>query len=208
MNKYIGKILIACEYSGIVRDSFAAKGWDAWSCDLLPTEKQGNHFECDVFSIINNGWDMMIAFPPCTYLCASGLHWTVRGLRDPKLTEDALVFVNSLLNANIKHIALENPKGCIGTRIRKGDCLIHPWQFGHPESKATYLWLKNLPNLVPTNICPKPESGRWSNQTPSGQNKLGPSDTRWKDRSRTYEGIAHAMADQWTEYYKSTVPEV
>jgi hypothetical protein len=128
------------------------------------------------------------------------MHWTVRGLRDPKLTEDALDLVRSLLNAPIKHIALENPVGAISTRIRKPDCIIQPWQFGHPESKTTCLWLKNLPVLIPTNILPKPAIGRWSNMTPSGQNKLGPSQTRWAERSKTYQGIALAMASQWSEY--------
>ncbi len=140
---------------------------------------------------------MLIAFPPCTYLAASGMHWTTRGIRDPQLTEDALNFVQMLLNAPVKYIALENPVGCISSRIRKPDQYIHPWQFGHQESKKTCLWLKNLPKLKPTNVVQKPESGVWLNQTPSGQNKLGPSTTRAKQRSLTYTGIAQAMADQW-----------
>jgi hypothetical protein len=126
------------------------------------------------------------------------MHWTVRGLRDPKLTEDALDFVRCLLGADCKHIALENPVGAISTRIRKPDCIIHPYEFGHPESKTTCLWLKNLPPLKPTNICQKPASGRWENQTPSGQSKLGPSKDRWKLRSATYPGIAEAMSLQWS----------
>jgi hypothetical protein len=125
------------------------------------------------------------------------MHWTTRGLRDPKLTEDAVDFVRRLLDAPIEKIALENPIGCISTRIRKPDQIIQPWQFGHPESKATCLWLKNLKKLIPTNVLEKPESGRWQNQTPSGQNKLGPSENRWAERSITYEGIAKAMACQW-----------
>lgn len=194
------RILIACEYSGVVRDAFASHGWDAWSCDLLPTEKpDGQHYQCDVRDILDQAWDMMIAHPPCTYLCSSGMHWTVRGKRDPQLTEDALAFVRLLLNANIPHIALENSVGVISTRIRKPDCVIHPWQFGHPESKTTCLWLKNLPPLQPTSIC-KSATGRWENQTPSGQNKLGPSENRWKERSRTYPGIACAMAEQWSAF--------
>jgi hypothetical protein len=128
------------------------------------------------------------------------MHWTVRGKRDPKLTEDALDFVRSLLGAPCKHIALENPVGAISTRIRKPDCIIHPWQFGHPESKTTCLWLKNLPALVPTNVLQKPASGRWENQCASGQNKLAPSPDRWKERSKTYLGIAAAMAAQWSEF--------
>jgi len=199
------KVLVACEFSGTVRDAFAALGHDAWSCDLLPTESPGNHLQCDVREILNDRWDMMIAFPPCTYLCSSGMHWTVRGKRDPQLTEDALDFVRALLDANIKHIALENPVGCISTRIRKPDCIIHPWEHGHPESKTTCLWLKNLPKLQPTNVLAKPKTGRWENQCANGsQNKLPPSPDRWKLRSKTYQGIANAMASQWNEYASSS----
>jgi hypothetical protein len=127
------------------------------------------------------------------------MHWTVRGLRDPQLTEDALEFVRALLGADVPYIALENPVGAISTRIRKPDCIIHPWQFGHPESKTTCLWLKNLPALTPTNVLQKPASGRWENQCANGsQNKLGPSKDRWKLRSKTYRGIAEAMANQWS----------
>ena len=193
------RALIACEYSGRVRDAFAAKGWDAMSCDLLPSDSPGKHHLGDVRGILNSGWDILVAFPPCTYLCSSGMHWTTRGKRDPKLTEDALEFVRLLLDAPIKRVALENPVGVISTRIRKPDCIIHPWQFGHPESKTTYLWLRNLPPLVPTDVCKKPAGGRWLNQTPSGQNALGPSPDRWKERSKTYPGIAKAMAEQWTK---------
>lgn len=195
-----GRVLVACEYSGAVRDAFSKLGWYAMSCDLLPTDVPGNHHQGDVRDLLAQSWDIIIAFPPCTYLCSSGMHWTVRGLRDPKLTEDALDFARLLLEANCDHIALENPVGVISSRIRKPDCIIHPWQFGHPESKQTCLWLKNLPALVPTNVLPKPESGRWENQTPSGQNKLGPSKDRWKERSKTYQGIADAMASQWSEF--------
>lgn len=194
------RALIACEYSGRVRDAFTALGWDAWSCDLLPTDSPGQHYVGDVRDLLSQKWDIMIAFPPCTYLCSSGMHWTVRGLRDPKLTEDALEFVRALLRANIPYIALENPVGAISSRIRKPDCVIHPWQFGTPESKTTCLWLKNLPPLVPTDICQKPASGRWENQTASGQNKLAPSKDRWKERSKTYPGIAAAMAAQWSAH--------
>lgn len=191
------KVLVACEYSGIVRDAFIARGHDALSCDFLATESIGPHYQGDVRDIIDEGWDLMIAFPPCTYLCSSGMHWTTRGLRDPKLTEDALDFVRFLLDAPINKIALENPIGCISTRIRKPDQIINPWQYGHPESKKTCLWLKNLPPLQPTNILTK--NGKyWDNQTPSGQNRLGPSSDRWKIRSKTYKGIAEAMAEQWT----------
>jgi hypothetical protein len=198
------RVLVACEYSGTVRDAFLALGHDAMSCDLLPTDAPGPHHEGDVAELLTQQWDMLIAFPPCTYLCSSGMHWTTRGLRDPQLTEDALNFVRSLLNANVPHIALENPVGCISTRIRKPDCIIHPWEHGHPESKTTCLWLKNLPKLIPTNILLKPKSGRWENMTPSGQNKLGPSKDRWKERSKTYQGIAKAMASQWSEFVLSS----
>lgn len=196
----IGRMLAACEFSGRVRDAFAALGWDAWSCDLLPSDSPGQHLTGDVRLILNQPWDILVAFPPCTYLCSSGMHWTRRGLRDPKLTEDALDFVRLLMAAPIKHIALENSVGCISTRIRKPDAIIQPWQFGHPESKTTCLWLKNLPALVPTNTLAKPASGYWENQCANGsQNKLAPSPDRWKLRSKTYPGIAQAMAQQWTE---------
>ena len=194
------KVLIACEYSGIVRDCFASLGHDAMSCDLLPTEKPGHHHQGNVLDIISLGWDLMIAHPPCTYLSVSGMHWTVRGLRDPKLTEDALDFMRTLMNAPIKRICIENPVSVISSRIRKSDQVIHPYQFGHDASKSTCLWLKNLPLLRPTQfIEPRMVNGkkRWGNQTDSGQNKLAPSDTRWKERSKTYEGIALAMAQQW-----------
>lgn len=195
------RVLVACEYSGAVRDAFRALGHDAISCDLLPTDVPGPHHTGDVAELLTQQWDMLIAFPPCTYLCSSGMHWTVRGKRDPQLTEDALDFVRSLLGANVKHIALENPVGCISTRIRKPDCIIHPWEHGHPESKTTCLWLKNLPKLTPTNILQKPASGRWENQCANGsQNKLPPSPDRWKLRSKTYQGIANAMASQWSAY--------
>ena len=188
---------MACEYSGRVRDAFIAAGCDALSCDLLPSDTPGPHHQGDVRDLLTEQWDLMVAFPPCTYLCLSGMHWTTRGLRDPQLTEDALAFVQLLLDAPIPHIALENPVGIISKRIRKPDCIIHPWQFGQPEAKRTCLWLKGLPVLQPTNVLDKPASGRWDNQTPSGQNKLAPSKDRWKERSKTYQGIADAMAIQW-----------
>ena len=141
---------------------------------------------------------MMIAHPPCTFLCSSGLHWNKRRPGREEKTKKALEFVRLLLDADIPRIALENPIGCISTRIRKPDQIIQPWQFGHPESKATCLWLKGLPPLQPTNIVPLPFSGRWDNMTPSGQNNLGPSPTRWKERSKTYIGIAEAFALQWS----------
>jgi hypothetical protein len=194
------KVLVACEYSGTVRDVFIAKGHEAVSCDLLPTDKPGPHYQGDVQDIIKDGWDLMIAHPPCTYLSVSGMHWTSRGLRDPQLTEDALSFVRLLLGAPIKRIALENPVSVISSRIRKPDQIINPWQFGHDASKKTCLWLKELPLLKPTQLVePRMVNGkaRWGNQTNSGQNRLGPSEDRWKIRSETYVGIANAMAEQW-----------
>ena len=192
------RILVACEYSGIVRDAFIRGGHTAMSCDLLPTDAPGPHYQGDVLDIITDGWDMMIAHPPCTYLSVSGMHWTTRGLRDPKLTEDALTFVRRLLDAPIDRIALENPVSIISTRIRKPDQIIQPWWFGHDASKKTCLWLKNLPLLQPTDKLPGDNKTRRANQTPSGQNKLGPSADRWKLRSATYQGIADAMVTQWT----------
>jgi len=198
-NTYM-RILVACESSGTVRDAFIAKGHEAVSCDILPSEVGGPHIQGDVLEVIDQDWDMMIAHPPCTYLSSSGMHWTTRGLRDPELTEDALAFVRKLLDADIEKIAVENPVGAISTRIRKPDQYIHPYQFGDDASKKTGLWLKGLPCLIPTNyIEPRMVGGkpRWSNQTDSGQNRLGPSQDRWKQRSKTYQGIALAMANQW-----------
>ena len=250
------RVLVACEYSGVVRDAFLAIGHEAMSCDLLPTEAPGPHYQGDVRHVLRGWmpvqytadcdpdgdgwyrvwntctdscfcpgptqedemeyreidgvlfarpierpfWDLMIAHPPCTYLSVSGMHWTKRGLRDPQLTEDALDFVRLLLNAPIESIALENPVSVISSRIRKPDQIINPWQYGHDASKKTCLWLKNLPPLQPTEIIePRIVNGRkrWGNQCDSGQNKLGPSEDRWKIRSATYPGIANAMANQW-----------
>ena len=194
------RVLIACEYSGTVRDSFLRLGHDAMSCDLLPTEKTGPHYQGNVLDIISLGWNLMIAHPPCTYLSVSGMHWTTRGLRDPQLTEDALDFVRQLLNAPIERIALENPVSIISTRIRPPDQIVQPYEYGHDASKKTCLWLKNLPPLKPTDyIQPRIIEGkkRWSNQTNTGQNRLSPSPDRWKHRSATYSGIASAMAEQW-----------
>lgn len=194
------KVLVACEYSGAVRDAFIARGHEALSCDLLPTDSPGPHYQGDVTDIINDGWDLMVAHPPCTYLSVSGMHWTTRGLRDPKLTEDALDFVKLLLNAPIPRIALENPVSVISSRIRKPDQIVTPYMFGHDASKKTCLWLKNLPPLQATLMVePRIVDGkkRWGNQTDSGQNKLAPSADRWKIRSETYKGIAEAMASQW-----------
>ena len=194
------RVLVACEYSGRVRDAFIAAGHDAMSCDLLPTDAPGPHHQGDVREVMGEGWDLMIAHPPCTYLSVSGMHWTKRGLRDPQLTEDALDFVRLLMNAPIPRIAIENPVSVISSRIRKPDQIIQPWMFGHDASKATCLWLKNLPPLLPTQLVkPRVVDGRrrWGNQTASGQNRLPPTADRWKIRSETYSGIAQAMAQQW-----------
>ncbi len=195
------RVLAACEFSGRVREAFRALGHDAWSCDLLPASDGSLfHFQGDVREVMEQGWDMLIAFPPCTYLCSSGMHWTTRGLRDPQLTEDAVAFVRHLLGCQIPRIALENPIGAISTRIRKPDQIIQPHQFGEDASKSTCLWLRGLPFLKPTaHVAPRIVNGRkrWGNQTDSGQNKLAPSPTRWADRSETYAGIARAMALQW-----------
>jgi hypothetical protein len=195
------KVLVACEYSGRVRDAFIAKGHDAISCDLLPTDVPGPHYQGDVLELIRReSFDLMVAHPPCTYLCSSGLHWNNRVPGRAEKTEEALEFVRALLFCGIPKIVLENPQGCIGTRIRKSDQVIQPWQFGHDASKSTHLWLKGLPPLRPTSIIePRLVDGkkRWANQTDSGQNRLGPSEDRWKIRSETYAGIAEAMASQW-----------
>jgi hypothetical protein len=193
------RVLVGCEFSGVVRSAFRSLGHDAWSCDLLPAEDNSEfHMQCDVHAAISKGpWDLAIFHPPCTYLCSSGLHWNKRVPGREQKTEAALRFVSSLLQSGIPRIALENPVGCVSTRIRPPDQIIQPYQFGHPESKKTCLWLKGLPNLVSTNVLTLPDSGHWDNQTPSGQNNLGPSKDRWAIRSRTYRGIAEAMAKQW-----------
>lgn len=179
------RVLIACEFSGVVRDAFAEKGHDAWSCDILPTESPGKHFQRDVLEILDYGWDLMIAHPPCTHLAVSGARW----FKDKKVEQaKALDFVQQLLNAPIEKIALENPISIISSHIRKPDQIIQPWQFGHGETKATCFWLKNLPKLKPTNIV----DGR-ENRI----HKMPPSSDRWKKRSKTFPGIAKAMAEQW-----------
>lgn len=188
------RILVACEFSGIVRDAFRVRGHDAVSCDLLPSERPGPHRREPVEYSLTEQWDMLIAFPPCTYLAVSGARYFA-GRRPQQMA--ALEFVRALVTAPIPRMALENPVGIISTWWRKPDQIIQPWQFGHPESKKTCLWLRGLPLLRPTKVLTLPESGRWENQTPSGQNKLGPSPDRVRNRSRTYQGIADAMADQW-----------
>lgn len=181
------KVLVACEFSGIVREAFIKQGHDAWSCDLLPAEMPGNHIQDDVLEHLNDGWDLMIAFPPCTHLAVSGARWFKNKQQEQNV---ALYFVFYLLTAPIAHLCIENPIGIISTRWCKPDQIIQPWQFGHGETKATCLWLKNLPLLKPTNIV----EGRLARV-----HREPPSPDRWKNRSRTYQGIADAMAEQWGE---------
>lgn len=203
------RVLVACEFSGAVRRAFADRGHDAWSCDLLPAEDGSQkHIQADVLEVIaSNSYDLMIAHPPCTYLSSSGLHWNKRDPDRARKTEDAIAFVLNLYDAPIRRIAIENPIGCLSTRIRKPDQIIQPHWFGEDASKSTCLWLIGLEPLKPTLHYPgrkvewPPGSGkireRWGNQTDSGQNRLGPSPDRWAERSRTYAGIAEAMAEQW-----------
>lgn len=200
------RVLIACEFSGVVREAFRRRGNVTYSCDLLPADDNSIwHKRMDVLQLIAEStsgyFDLMIAHPPCTYLSVSGLHWNKRRPARAAETERALEFVLRLLEAPIPRIALENPIGIISTRIRRPDQIIQPYQFGHDASKATCLWLKGLPQLQPTcMVQPRMVNGkpRWGNQTDSGQNRLGPSPDRWKLRSVTYSGIAEAMANQWS----------
>ena len=192
------RVLVACEYSGRVRQAFRDRGFDAWSCDLLPSEDESPyHTVGDCLSLLDQGWDLMVAHPPCTYLAVSGLHWNKRDPSRAEKTEEALRFVQALMSAPISKIAVENPVSCISSRIRKPDQIIQPWWFGEDASKKTCLWLKGLPLLRATDRLPGDDKTRRANQTPSGQNKLGPSPDRWKERSRTYLGIAKAMSSQW-----------
>jgi hypothetical protein len=212
------KVLVACEFSGIVREAFAARGHVAMSCDLLDTERDGYHFKGDVLSVIDQGWDLMIAHPPCTYLTVDA-EWAYRDNQTKKMKPGTLVgqarrdardkaieFVMALSNAPIDKIAIENPIGVLSTRWREPDQFIQPYEYEEDASKSTCLWLKNLPRLSPVSLFPPRLAGspcgrrylfRWSNQTETGQNKEIPSDDRWKIRSRTYQGIANAMASQW-----------
>lgn len=222
----MSRVLIACERFGVIRDAFIKAGHDAVSCDLVETAVPGPHYTGDVRDILEDGWDLMIAHPDCTYLCSSGLHWNNRVPGRAQLTEEALDFVRLLMAAPISRIAIENPMGRIGTAIRKADQSIQPYEFGDNASKRTGLWLKNLPLLKPTGfveprlVCQDCKSvfayghhkclkcgshrylPRWDNQTDSGQNKLGPSDDRAMLRAKTYQGWADAMADQWGRILK------
>ena len=179
------RVLVACEFSGVVRDAFRALGHDAWSCDLLPSERPGPHIIGNAALHCRRGWDLMIAHPPCTHLAVSGARWFKDKRREQ---QEALDFVEALMSAPIDRIAVENPISIISSRIRKPDQIIQPWMFGHGETKATCLWLKNLPKLAPISIV----EGRAARV-----HRMPPSPDRWKERSRTYQGIADAMAMQW-----------
>jgi len=181
----MARILVACEFSGIVREAFRTHGHDAVSCDLLPTEIPGPHYEGYVEDILGEGWDLMVAHPPCTHLAVSGARW----FKDKQWQQqEALDFVRLLMDAPIYHIAIENPVSVIASKIRKSDQTIQPWQFGHGETKAICLWLKNLPKLQPTNVV----EGREARV-----HRMPPGPDRWKERSRFFPGVAEAMATQW-----------
>lgn len=184
------KVLIACEFSGIVRDAFIARGHHAVSCDLLPSERPGPHIIGDARNYLADGWELLIVHPPCRYLARAGARWWAGKAREQ---DAALALVETFLRAPVPRIALENPIGRVATVFGQPTQRIQPWQYGHEETKTTCLWLKNLPPLMPTNVVER----RDRNLTPSGQNRLGPRPDRWRDRSRTYPGIATAMAIQW-----------
>ncbi len=197
------KVLIACEYSGVVRTAFAKLGHSAISCDLEPTEIPGPHYQCDVREVLNDWWDLVIAHPPCTHIAVSGAAHFAEKIADGRQQAGIEFFMLFTKLDRVPAVCIENPV-CIMSRLwRKPDQIIQPWQFGHPESKTTCLWLKGLPKLKPTNLLSKPARGYWDNQTPSGQNKLGPSLKRAALRSKTYQGIADAMAEQYTKYLEA-----
>ena len=191
------KVLVACEYSGIVREAFALKGHDAWSCDLLPTDQPSNkHIQGDVLEIINDNWDLIIAHPPCTHLSVSGAARWAEKVADGR-QQAAIKFVEDIWNANCPFIAIENPVGALSSRSKLGKATqyIQPYEFGHAEQKKTGLWLKGLPKLTPTDVIDV-------SNLPDNQRQrlhyLPPSKDRWKIRSTTFQGIADAMADQWS----------
>lgn len=188
------RVLIACEFSGTVRRAFRALGHDAWSCDLLPAEDGGQHLQGDMRRWIRADWDLLIAHPPCTDLAVSGARW-FSDKREQQ--EQALRFVYDCLSAPVPRICVENPISVISSRVRKPDQIIQPHQFGHPEFKSTCLWLKDLPRLVPTNPLAIPAKGSDEWKAWNKVHRMPPSDSRWKERSKTYDGIAQAMADQW-----------
>lgn len=187
------RVLVACEFSGIVREAFKAKGHDAWSCDLLPTEIHGQHIQGDVLEHLNEGWDLMIAHPPCTHLAVSGARWFKDKQEEQK---DAIKFFMALVNAPIESICVENPVSIMSTKYRKPDQIIPPWMFGHPETKDTCLWLKGLPKLHGTNNV-REHMLTLSKRERERVHYMTPGPNRWKERSRTYRGVAEAMADQW-----------
>ena len=198
-------VLIACEASGVARDAFTRKGHYALSCDSRPSDTVGPHYVGDVLELLCEEWDLMVAHPPCTYICSSGIHWTNNGYRPLALTEEALSFFLALLEAPIPHIGIENPVGIVSTTMRPPDQYIQPYNFGEDASKKTGLWLKNLPRLQPTKgIKPRWVKGlpRWANQTDKGDNAIGPNKSRSAMRSQTYPGIAAAMADQWGAFVR------
>jgi hypothetical protein len=186
------RVLVACEYSGRVRDAFRALGHDAMSCDLLPTDVPGPHYQGSVLDVINDGWDLMIAHPPCTFISKAGVRWLHSDPTRWAKLDESCEFFNALLDCDIPKYCIENPiphrYAIERLKGRKYTQIVHPWQHGHGETKATCLWLKGLPNLTPTNIV----DGREQRML-----KLPPSPDRWKIRSTTYHGIAHAMAQQW-----------
>ena len=196
------KILVACEFSGTVRDAFSRGGHEAWSCDLLPSEKPGNHYQGNVLDIICDGWDLMVAHPPCTFLTVAANKWMKPEFADrfpgrPQQREEAVSFFMAMINAPIPQIAVENPIGVISSRYRKPDQVVQPWMFGHGETKATCFWLKGLPRLIPTHI----DGDMFAAETPPEREQrlhnLPPSPKRWMERSKTFQGIADAMATQW-----------
>ena len=193
------KVLVACEYSGRVRDAFKVKGHDAWSCDLLPTDSPGQHYECDVREVLNDDWDLIIAHPECTYITNSGVcHLHKDAARWPKLF-DACEFFKLFLNNKCERVCIENPiphKYALGWIGRKYSQIVHPWQFGHPESKSTCLWLKGLPKLAEENNVKK-EMMLLPDNERQRLHYLPPSPDRWKIRSTTFQGIANGMANQW-----------
>jgi len=193
------KVLVACEFSGRVRDAFIEQGHEAYSCDFSGSlgKYTDFHLKTNVLNVLEaTDWDLMIAFPPCTYLAVSGARWNVDPVRRKK-QEKAFAFVKRLIDAPIPKVAIENPVGRISTMFGMPSQIIHPWQFGHAEAKTTCLWYRQLPPLRPTKVLEMPARGYWENQTPSGQNRLSPSPDRARERSLTYKGIAEAMATQW-----------
>ena len=209
VQRFVGRVLVACEFSGVVRDAFAARGWDAWSCDLLASEKPGNHYQGDVRDMLSEKWDMLIGHPPCTYLANSGARWLFEKPGRWELLDQSCAFFCELMNAPIKHVAIENPwphKWGMERIGRKPDCKIQPWEHGHEQKKTTCLWLRGLPILLPSKIVGPPpkdplEAKRWESvwREPPGENQA-------KNRSRTFPGIAAAMAKQWGNYAANGKP--